>query len=108
MGAFREIRSVVVLWGEKQSGNRRFLRMLLTEVQYELLCSKDTYCAYLLWELNVQACELWGANYLRHEAKLVMENSPEHKVLNDILCRTRLSRTNLRSIDLTQPEFQLQ
>lgn len=101
----RQLYSIVMLWGEKSSGNRRVSRMILTEEQYKNFCENDAYRAYLLFEFNVQMSAYKKTNYQQSCATFVDEGSSQSTVVNTILEKQGKTRFDLFPIDLSGPEF---
>ncbi|TSC63986.1 MAG: hypothetical protein G01um101491_403 [Parcubacteria group bacterium Gr01-1014_91] len=105
MNNARQLYSVITLWGEKESGNRRVSRMILTEEQYKSFCESDAYRAYLLWEFNVRMSEYKKTNYQRSCAIFVEEGSSQGNIVNTLLEKKGKTRFDLLPIDLSSPEF---
>lgn len=105
MANAQHLYSVIVLWGEMDSGNRRFVRMILTEDQYKNFCESDAYREYLLWEFNVQMSAHKKTNYQQSCATVVEEGSSQCTVVNTLLEKQGKTRFDLLPIDLSSPEF---
>jgi hypothetical protein len=105
MAKARQRYSVIMLWADKQSGNSRISRMILTEEQHKNFCRNDSYRAYLLWEFNVQMSAYKKTNYQQSSATFVEEGSSQGKLVETLLEAKGKTRFDLLPIDLSGPEF---